>query len=214
MSKARPTKPEVKNLLTTIGYSLPDRKRITGTTTASVKVVPGDVLRATSRLDTFEVTGTVLSKNNLEGKKVALVFGRESHPLTRTFFIPKLAMIYRNLTEKRDDVEFIFVSRDESETEFKRFTKPMPWPVLPWEEDKLRAQLTSILYEPLKKGTGYGADCGVVILDSDHETILNPDAESYISKTHDDSGAEFPFEVSAAENCCGVAATLVMCTIM
>eukprot|EP00537_Pseudo-nitzschia_pungens_P019587 CAMPEP_0172400576 /NCGR_PEP_ID=MMETSP1061-20121228/46674_1 /TAXON_ID=37318 /ORGANISM="Pseudo-nitzschia pungens, Strain cf. pungens" /LENGTH=64 /DNA_ID=CAMNT_0013133895 /DNA_START=63 /DNA_END=254 /DNA_ORIENTATION=+ len=64
MLKAGQTVPEIKNLLTSIGYSLPDRKRIKGTTTVSVKLVPGDVLRGTSRLDTFEVTETNLSKNN------------------------------------------------------------------------------------------------------------------------------------------------------
>lgn len=193
---------------------MPDRKRVKGATTITVKVVPNDVLVGRSRLDTFEVTGTNRNKSNLEGKKVAIVFGREGHHLTRTFFVPKLAMIYRNITEKRDDVEFLFVSLDETKEQYDRFTKSMPWPVLPWEDKNIGSQLIKALHTPLKKDTGYGQQASVVIVDSDHETFLNTDAEYYISKTHETTGAEFPFRVSAAENCCAVATATMMCTIM
>ena len=106
-----------------LGLSLPDRDRVIGKTSQKVKLVPTGELTSICRDDTFEIAGVDRSKNNLEGKKLVLFFGRYSHPLTRNFFAPKLAMIYKNMTETRDDVEFIFVSLDSSEQEYNTFTR-------------------------------------------------------------------------------------------
>ena len=78
------------------------------------------------KIDTYEELEVDTKKDNLAGKQLVLFFGKESHGLTRTFHVPKMAAIYQNLTIGRDDVEFLFVGLTEmSETEYNRFTKTM-----------------------------------------------------------------------------------------
>jgi hypothetical protein len=112
----------ITSLLENIGHAMPDRERIQGTTNHLVKIQPTEVPIIPCRNDTFIITGTDLKKNNLKGKKVVVIFGRESHYLTTSFFIPKLSMIYLNLTERRNDIEFVFVSLDEKEDQYNRST--------------------------------------------------------------------------------------------
>ena len=54
----------------------------------------------------------------------------------------------------------------------------------------------------------------MAVLAEDHETIINPDAETYLRNTHDDTGKDFPWKATAAENLCAGALSLCMCTIM
>ena len=54
----------------------------------------------------------------------------------------------------------------------------------------------------------------MAVLAEDHETIINPDAETFLRNTHDDTGQDFPWKVTAAENLCAGALSLCMCTIM
>ena len=124
MSSTTTTKTNAKSLLAQVGTSLPNRKRIKATKGTPVNLEPTCMLKLTAYIDTY-VEGKVVdtSKNNLEGKKLVLIFGKESHPLTRTYYVPKLAMIYQKLTLQRDDVEFLYVSMDPTKAEFDRFTK-------------------------------------------------------------------------------------------
>jgi hypothetical protein len=110
------------SLLENIGHAMPDRERVQGKSSPLVRIVPTEVPIIPCRNDTFIITGTDLKRNNLKGKKVVLIFGRESHYLTTSFFIPKLSMIYLNLTESRNDIEFIFISLDEKKDQYNRCT--------------------------------------------------------------------------------------------
>ena len=85
------------------------------------------------------------------------------------------------------------------------------WPCIPWEDHATRATLEEIFHEPLKKKHGA---CSVVVLDGDHETVLNVDAESNIGSTQNETGSDFPWKTTPAENCCAVATTAVFCTIL
>ena len=125
MSTTTNTKTTAKSLLTQVGTSLPNRERIKATKATTVNIEPTCSLKLTAYIDTY-LEGKVVdtSKNNLEGKKLVLIFGKEAHPLTRTYYVPKLAMIYQNLTLQRDDdVEFLYVSMDPTKAEYDRFTK-------------------------------------------------------------------------------------------
>ena len=112
-----------KSLLEKVGKSLPDRQRIKATKGTVVNIEPTCSLKLTAYIDTYLDGKVDKTTNNLQGKKVVLFFGKESHPLTRTFYTPKMAMLYQHLTMSRDDIEFLYVSLDESKVEYDRFTK-------------------------------------------------------------------------------------------
>jgi hypothetical protein len=71
--------------------------------------------------------------------------------------------------------------------------------------------LEARFHTPLKKKYGI---CSVVVLDSDHVTVINPDAEADIQKTHCDTGKDFPWKPAVAMNLCEAASMMVFCTIM
>ena len=77
------------------------------------------MLKIAHTIDTFEtIPGKAdTSRNHLEPKKLVLFFGRKSHPLIRTFYMPKLAMMYHFITLQRADVEFNYISMDVSQAE-------------------------------------------------------------------------------------------------
>jgi hypothetical protein len=54
----------------------------------------------------------------------------------------------------------------------------------------------------------------VVVLDTDHETVINRDAEPYITRTHDHTGEDYPWKVTTAENGCAAVASIIMCTVL
>jgi len=117
----------VKWIITKIGRDLPDRERIPATKTTRVKMEPAGALWTTHGIDTYKVVGEVdKSKNNLEGKKLVLLFGKESHPLTRLFMVPKLSVIYQNITLSDKDIEFLYVGLDgQTKQEYDRFAASM-----------------------------------------------------------------------------------------
>ena len=88
---------------------------------------PAGALWTTHGIDTYKVVGEVdKSKNNLEGKKLVLLFGKESHPLTRLFMVPKLSVIYQNITLSDKDIEFLYVGLDgQTKQEYDRFAASM-----------------------------------------------------------------------------------------
>ena len=118
---------DIKKILEDIGRNLPDRQRVKATKNTRVKMEPQGTIYVSHAIDTY-VDGKVdKSKDNLEGKKLVLIFGRESNFLTRSFLTPKMSVIYQNLTTLRDDIEFIFVGLTEgqSENEYERFAATM-----------------------------------------------------------------------------------------
>ena len=86
------------------------------------------------------------------------------------------------------------------------------WPCIAYDEHAaIRETLTQVYQTHLKKKHGM---CSIVVLDSDHETPLNVDAESNINSTQNETGSDFPWKTSAAANCCAGAAALVLCSIL
>merc|ERR1712224_292841 len=139
----------VKWIITKIGRDLPDRERIPATKTTRVKMEPAGALWTTHGIDTYKVVGEVdKSKNNLEGKKLVLLFGKESHPLTRLFMVPKLSVIYQNITLSDKDIEFLYVGLDgQTKQEYDRFAASMPWPSVPFEETEARKTLEKFFHK-------------------------------------------------------------------
>ena len=117
----------IPDILERVGKALPDRKRVSGTQKTNVKMVPTGEIRVEAILDTYVNDGKVNpNKNNLAGKKIVLLFGRQSHTLTRTFLVPKMALIYHHMTLPKgatDNIEFLYVSLDETKAQFDNFTK-------------------------------------------------------------------------------------------
>lgn len=117
---------DYKTILTNIGKNLPDRQRVKATKTVSIRMEPQGTIRVTHAIDTFLDGKVDTSKNNLEGKKLVLLFGQESNYLTRAFLTPKMSAIYQHMTTSRDDVEFLFVGLEgQSKVEYERFAASM-----------------------------------------------------------------------------------------
>ena len=73
------------------------------------------------------------------------------------------------------------------------------WPCIAYDEHfAIRETLTQFYHTPLKKNHGM---CSVVVLDSDHETPLNIDAETNINLTQNETGSDFPWKTSTAAKC-------------
>ena len=86
------------------------------------------------------------------------------------------------------------------------------WQCVPWEMEDVRQQLTQHFHTPLKKA--YEGPSVVVLEGDATRSVLTRDAEPCITRTHCDTGEDFPWQVSGAENCCAVATTCIMCTIL
>lgn len=204
----------IREILEDIGRKLPDRQRVKATKMTRVKMEPQGTIYVAHAIDTYLDGKVDKSKNNLQGKKLVLFFGQESNFLTRSFLTPKMSVLYQNITSRRDDIEFLFVGlvEGQTKTEYERFAATMPWPCVPYSETTARKTLEEKFHKPLKKKNGL---CSIAVLDEDHETVLNVDAEPKLSATHDDSGKQFPWETKATETCCaiGIGAALLGCTI-
>lgn len=92
----------------------------------------------------------------------------------------------------------------------------LAWYCVPWKDEAdTRLALIGLFHDRLNKNKNKNGIGSVTIIDSDDErTIINPDAEDYISKTHNTVGDDFPWKYSAAANACAGLATLAFCTIM
>ena len=113
---------EIQSMIEEVGKALPSYKRIKGHRKTQINLVPTGEIKIDGFKDTFVKGPVDANNNNLENKKVVIIFGRYSHELTRNFLIPKMAMIYHYLTLARNDVEFLYVSLpDESQQDFDKF---------------------------------------------------------------------------------------------
>ncbi|KAK8947850.1 putative nucleoredoxin 1-2 [Platanthera guangdongensis] len=74
--------------------------------------------------------------SELVGKNILLYFSAHWCPPCRAF-LPHLIEVYNNIKEKDGAFEIIFVSSDEDEESFDGYFSQMPWPSLPfWDERK------------------------------------------------------------------------------
>lgn len=139
---------------------------------------------------------------------VILIFAKEKHAYARTYMVPKLEKIYNELKEKRTSMEFIFVSCDDSEAEFKRFTKSLPFKVIPYADETREALIK--LFIPEMKMIALPR---VVTCSGQNGSILNANAEQHLH-SHAEHGQGFPWTPGggdAAAMAC--AATCMFCTI-
>ena len=97
-------------ILAKIGKDLPDRTRVPAKTSTSIKMVPTGEIALVAAVDTFTDLKVKSGTDKLAGKDIVLIFGRSTHQLTKTFLVPKLALIYHNMTNNTTNVEFLYVS--------------------------------------------------------------------------------------------------------
>jgi hypothetical protein len=71
--------------------------------------------------------------------------------------------------------------------------------------------LVTQYHQPLKK---LHEGPSVVVLDTDHTSIINRDAERAIAHTHNEKGTDFPWQASMVGNCCAAGTGLLMCNIL
>lgn len=140
-----------------------------------------------------------------EGKKVVLFFAAEWHAWGRKTLLPKLTKIYADMKAEGKQVEFLFVSCDKTTEEFERFSKTMPWPKVPYD-DETREQLISLFVPKNKVGQPF-----IVVLD-DEETrkvLSAPDAVQRII-----SDGTFPWQLTGGDVACMACTTAFFCTVL
>ena len=80
--------------------------------------------------------------------------------------------------------------------------------MVPWEKKEIRKKLSELFDDPLRKA--YNGP-SVTVFDTANKAkpfIITCDAEPQIRRTHDETGNDFPWQVSTAENCCAAGTTL------
>ena len=142
----------------------------------------------------------------LQDKTVVLILAAEWHIYFRNTLLPKLENIYTAVRGPPHNAEFIYVSMDRTREEFNRFTSKMKWHVLAYD-DPLRTQLIQVCLPPNHQPS----QC--LIMSLLNKRILCRNAVSRLSSEADDGIKSFPWEGSAAENGCAIAAACLMCSI-
>lgn len=142
--------------------------------------------------------GSIVLRESLNGKYLALYFSAHWCPPCRQF-TPVLASTYRAMKDAgRDDFEFIFISSDNDEENFKEYHGEMPWLALPYARRDTAAALSSKF--------GVGGIPTLVTLDPSLE-IVSRGARG--AAAADPMGLNFPWpalpyaELSATGECNG-----------
>lgn len=78
--------------------------------------------------------------SNLVGKTIGLYFSALWCPPC-VKFTQRLAKIYNNLKEKKEDFEIVFISIDRDEMGYNECYKSMPWLALPYNDETIKALL-------------------------------------------------------------------------
>lgn len=87
-------------------------------------------------------TGNKIKVADLEGKTVALYFSAHWCPPCQKF-TPVLASIYKQLKEKGEEFEVVFISSDDGQESFDNYFKEMPWLAVPYDDEKTRKLLSN-----------------------------------------------------------------------
>uniref|UniRef100_A0A0G4HX73 Thioredoxin domain-containing protein n=1 Tax=Chromera velia CCMP2878 TaxID=1169474 RepID=A0A0G4HX73_9ALVE len=125
--------------------------------------------------------GSSVGSDCLKGKHLLLYFSAKWCPPCHTFGDELLAM-YQTLKDQGKNAEVLYISQDKTEEDFNLYFKDMPWPALPFSEQKRTADLSARL-----------AVSGIptlVVLDPDSR-VVNLDARDAISA--DPEALEFPW---------------------
>ncbi|KAH0455131.1 hypothetical protein IEQ34_017055 [Dendrobium chrysotoxum] len=94
-------------------------------------------LLATNGRDYVIDHGKQVPISNLVGKTIGLFFSALSYPPCAKF-TSRLASIYRNLREKHDQFEIVFVSVDKDESSYSQCFSEMPWIALPYNVESTK----------------------------------------------------------------------------
>ncbi|KAI5084573.1 hypothetical protein GOP47_0000742 [Adiantum capillus-veneris] len=123
---------------------------------------------------------------DLEGKIVALYFGAQWNIACKQY-TPVLASVYKELKEKVEDFELVYISSDRSQELFTEYFSKMPWLAVPYENEKTRKHLNDWF-----EVKGFPT---VVILDKQGRTLNTQGTELLY-----DYGVEaYPFTVERIE---------------
>lgn len=76
--------------------------------------------------------------SSLVGKTIGLFFSAQSYPPCAKFTV-RLASIYKNLRERHDRFEIVFVSVDRDESNYSQCVSEMPWISLPYNVDSTKS---------------------------------------------------------------------------
>jgi nucleoredoxin len=136
--------------------------------------------------------GEEVKTSDLSSKKgsvIGLYFSAHWCPPCRAF-TPKLAQVYKEIKEAGNDFEVVFVSSDNSESEFKSYHGEMPWLAIPHgNEDEKDACSEKYSIQGLPT---------LVLLDGESGDTITEDGRGPI----EEFGAKgFPFSKSKLEEC-------------
>eukprot|EP00568_Trieres_chinensis_P002488 CAMPEP_0183299684 /NCGR_PEP_ID=MMETSP0160_2-20130417/6346_1 /TAXON_ID=2839 ORGANISM="Odontella Sinensis, Strain Grunow 1884" /NCGR_SAMPLE_ID=MMETSP0160_2 /ASSEMBLY_ACC=CAM_ASM_000250 /LENGTH=418 /DNA_ID=CAMNT_0025461973 /DNA_START=86 /DNA_END=1342 /DNA_ORIENTATION=+ len=125
--------------------------------------------------------GGVKSSDVLKEKISLFYFSAHWCPPCRRF-TPALVALYKKLKDAGKNFEVVFVSLDNSLTEYKEYTSEMPWLAVPFAEEDKRMELA--------KACGAEGIPHLVVLDADG-TIITKDGVEAVQT--DEEGKQFPW---------------------
>eukprot|EP00960_Hanusia_phi_P047673 758504-Hanusia_phi.AAC.2 len=138
-----------------------------------------------------EVAASGLASNKLVG----LYFSAHWCPPCRSF-TPLLAETYRAMKSEGKEFEIVFLSSDQSESQFKEYYSQMPWLALPFAERSLKDKIASQI--------GVNGIPLLVLINPEDGKILTKEGRRVILE--DRSGQQFPWEAarSAGGGSCSI----------
>jgi len=123
------------------------------------------------------------------GAVLGLYFSAHWCPPCR-MFTPKLASVYREIKEAGHDFEVVFISSDNSDSEFKSYHGEMPWLAIPYENDDSK--------EGCSKKFDIQGFPTLVLLDGATGDVIDSDGRSVVEQY---GAAAFPFTKTSIEEC-------------
>jgi thiol-disulfide isomerase/thioredoxin len=134
--------------------------------------------------------GNNVQPSSLSSKKViGLYFSAHWCPPCRAF-TPVLAESYRTITGSGKSFEVVFVSSDQSESQFKEYYAEMPWVALPFSATAAKSKLSSKY--------GVNGIPALILLDGSTGNVITTEGRSVINS--DRNGDKFPWENFAVES--------------
>ena len=86
-------------------------------------------------------SGKLATETALSAPVIALYFSAHWCSPCRAF-TPLLSKYYKEWNKTQKEIEIIFISSDKDESSFSEYFKEMPWLALPFEERKIKDQLS------------------------------------------------------------------------
>ncbi|CAG7725675.1 unnamed protein product [Allacma fusca] len=155
-------------------FGLPGPTSVVGVTESTTTGSSANTTAATTNLIPYSDQ----NKNDFKG----FFFGAYWCPPCRTFS-GSLIEVYNNVRKQGKNFQVVFVSSDRSKESFERFFSPMPWPAIPYEDEKRRQELTECF--------NVKAIPSLIIVDDQTEKIIT--AEGRLEINEDLEALDFPW---------------------